>query len=667
MFAKLFQHSLRIKLLTPLSVLIIFSFIALALIVSSVQSKRLSSLGAQVNDGLEKSDLALQESFKKMSHEIDQSMAKMTASASTELTEYSRQALDKQKDEITNEWNKIMEENAKSLAKLLAQVAPKAILSNNFFELVSYVKSASNHADVVYVFYIKPNGDFYTRYLNKDNPKIKTYIAQGTGDKKYNKVLNASKQDPTVFITESGIEMEGRVLGKVVLCINKNRMSQRLDAISSHFDALITGSNEAIGKTLGQESKNVTNTITHVINTIGAENAQLLKQTKGQMLIATKAVCGHTKKIIIVAGFLCGAILLGSVAFLSVTLLIKPIEEVARRLEDIAQGEGDLRKRLKIRSMDEVGRLAKWFNVFVDKLQTIISAVAKNTETVTASAKNLTTIARQMNGNAAAISKQSSTVSAAAEQMSANIVSVAAASEQAATNMSMVATSAEEMSATINVVSQNSEKASSISNQAVNQVHQTSAKIDDLGAAADAIGKVTEIIKEISEQTNLLALNATIEAARAGEAGKGFAVVANEIKELARQTAEATLDIKNKVNSIQHSTGETVDEISRIRMVIEEVNNTVETIAASVEEQSVTTKEIAENVGQASNGIQSVSESIAKSSAVAGEIAVDISTVDTAAGQMADASQIVNQGAEELSRLAGELQKTIGGFKIDRR
>jgi len=382
MFAKYFLQSLRTKLLAPLTLLVVISFIALALIISSVQGKRLQQMGAQVNEGLQQSNTALQKSFEKMGTEIDQAMNQMAASTSGELTEYTRRALDKQKLDIATEWNRTLEENAKSLATILAQVAPKDILSNNFFGLVNYVKSVSNNPDVVYAFYLKPDGDFYTRYLNNNDAKIKTYIANGKGRKRYDKVLNASGQDPTVFIARSDIEMEGKVLGKVVLCMDKAAMNQKLDTVASQFSTLIAGSSDAISTTLGRESANVTKAITNVVATIGADNVGLIKQTQDRIVEAAQAVRSHTRKIVIMAGFFCGALLLGCVAFLSVTLLIKPVEAVAKRLEDIAQGEGDLSNRLQVKSMDEVGRLAKWFNVFVDKLQVIFSTVAQNAETV---------------------------------------------------------------------------------------------------------------------------------------------------------------------------------------------------------------------------------------------------------------------------------------------
>ena len=187
--------------------------------------------------------------------------------------------------------------------------------------------------------------------------------------------------------------------------------------------------------------------------------------------------------------------------------------------------------------------------------------------------------------------------------------------------------------------------------------------MNELGKAADQINKVTETITEISEQTNLLALNATIEAARAGEAGKGFAVVANEIKELAKQTAAATVDIKTKIPGVQEATGVTVKEINEIGEVITDVDKIVATIAAAVEEQTATTKEIAQNVHQASQGIAEVNENVAQSSTVSAEIASDIATVNSSANEMSQASGQVKVSAEELSGIADRLKEMMAKFK----
>jgi len=346
-------------------------------------------------------------------------------------------------------------------------------------------------------------------------------------------------------------------------------------------------------------------------------------------------------------------------------LIIKPIEKVSEGLKDIAQGEGDLTVRLPVTSDDEVGELSKWFNTFMEKLLAIIKEIGGNADTLTASSADLSGLSGNMSEGADNMSAKSNTVATAAEEMSTNISSIAAAMEQASTNMGLVATAAEQMTATINEIARNSESARSITGSAVSQAGDATKKIDELGKGAQEIGKVTETITEISEQTNLLALNATIEAARAGEAGKGFAVVANEIKELARQTAEATQDIKDRINKIQSSTSGAVTQVEGISTVINDVNEIVSTIATAVEEQSVTTREIAGNVSQASGGIQEVSENIAQLSTVAGEIARDIADVNQSSNDMSNSSSHVDMRSQELSKLAAQLKDMVGKFKLN--
>ena len=270
----------------------------------------------------------------------------------------------------------------------------------------------------------------------------------------------------------------------------------------------------------------------------------------------------------------------------SVRSVTSPINRTVTMLKDIAEGEGDLTRRLDILKKDEIGELAGWFNTFLEKLQAIIRKIADNSLNVDQSSKEFAEIATYLSQGAAETSQRSNNVSVSAEEMSANLSNVAAAMEQTATNTNMVATATEKMTSTINEIAQNAEKARSISDQAVQNASQTSDQMDELGMAAQDIGKVVETITEISDQVNLLALNATIEAARAGEAGKGFAVVANEIKELAKQTSEATLEIKEKIANIQNSTNEAVQGIDKISEVIKDSNEIVATIATAVEEQS---------------------------------------------------------------------------------
>ncbi len=342
----------------------------------------------------------------------------------------------------------------------------------------------------------------------------------------------------------------------------------------------------------------------------------------------------------------------------------RPIRKAANMLQDIAEGEGDLTKRLHVSSQDELGELAKWFNSFIEKLQEIVKKIASSSGNVDSSSHFLSTISDNLLENAKNTSNRATKVAAAAHEMSSNLHNVAAAMEQSSTNANMVAAAAEEMHTTINEIAENAERARGVSMDAVKQAQEASRYMGELGSAADKIGKVTEAITEISEQTNLLALNATIEAARAGEAGKGFAVVANEIKELAKQTAEATLEIKTLIEDVQRTTKQTGAEIVKISDVIGGVHDTVGSIATAVEEQTSATSEIAENISQASQGIQEVNENVSQSSIMAADITGEISEISVASQSISESSREVGKNAQELLSNSNQLNEIVGTFKV---
>jgi hemerythrin-like metal-binding protein len=270
-----------------------------------------------------------------------------------------------------------------------------------------------------------------------------------------------------------------------------------------------------------------------------------------------------------------------------------------------------------------------------------------------------------MSEGATLVSDMSTSVAAATEEMSSNMNSVAAASEQASTNVNIVASATEQVSSSIGEVAGKTREARGITADAVALAKSSSEKVDALGLAANEISKVTQVITEISDQTNLLALNATIEAARAGDAGKGFAVVANEIKELARQTAAATREIRSSIESIQNSTAETVTEIRQISEVINKVDNIVADIATSVEEQSGTTNEISVNVQQAAQGINEVNGNVAESSAVASMVAADIAKVSQTAAELAESGGDVENSAQDIEKIAIYLKTLSSQFKVN--
>jgi len=352
-----------------------------------------------------------------------------------------------------------------------------------------------------------------------------------------------------------------------------------------------------------------------------------------------------------------------AVAWAIANSIVARIKENALMMNDIAEGEGDLTQLLQVRSTDEIGELSSGFNRFMEKLQTLIRDVAAGVSSVNEASTGLLSISEELAQSAGNTSSRATRVDQASRDMSDRLSGVAAAIEQASANIAMVATATEEMSATIGEIAKNTETARGISATALERTHDTSREMAALQSAAEEIGKVTESITDISEQTNLLALNATIEAARAGEAGKGFAVVAHEIKELAAQTADATLGIKSIVASVQSTATASTTGMQEITTVIGEVNDIVATIAGAVEEQSAATSEIAENVNQASQGITEVNENAAGCSSMAGDIGTAIVDVNSGAEGVTRIGESLQASARDMQDMAGQLGSLVGRFK----
>lgn len=364
---------------------------------------------------------------------------------------------------------------------------------------------------------------------------------------------------------------------------------------------------------------------------------------------------------------LAGLTLFGLLSGIGTTLIITrsltgPVKKVVSGFKT-AEDNADLTTRIDNESSDEIGEISSHFNAFIGKFDRIIREIGANAQSLALTSTDLSAAAQQMSSSSDQSAARAAGVASATEQLESNMSAVAAASEQASSSVDVVARSAEEMSATVREIATNAEKARTIAQRAVSGTDNASRKVDKLGEDANQINKVTEVITEISEQTNLLALNATIEAARAGEAGRGFAVVANEIKQLARQTAEATGEIRSRIEGIQSSTRETVTEIKQISSIIDEVNEIVATIATAVEEQSVTTEEIAGNLGQASRGLQEVNENVTEVSTATSTIAQDINGVSKASQEMTAVSSQLNRNAGDLQNLSRKLQEMVSQFK----
>jgi methyl-accepting chemotaxis protein len=342
-----------------------------------------------------------------------------------------------------------------------------------------------------------------------------------------------------------------------------------------------------------------------------------------------------------------------------------PILSGAEVMDRISKGDvsHDVPQELLGRA-DEIGVLGKAMQQMSESLRLLLRQIGDSAQTLTSSATRLGEASTGTTGSVREMSERSNAVAAAAEEACANNTSVASSMETASSNLTSVAAATTEMSATVENIASDSEKARQVSENAITKAQTMSSVMDELGKAARDIGKVSETITGISAQTNLLALNATIEAARAGAAGKGFAVVANEIKELARQTSEATEDIKMKVSGVQNWTGGAVTNIEEITSVIRGVGEIVRGIAQATESQASVTRNVAAEIAQATNAVKDVSERVAQTVTVSQSIATDVASISLSTQQVREGGERVQASATELGGLAEQLRGMVARFKV---
>ncbi|MDQ2076034.1 methyl-accepting chemotaxis protein [Marinimicrobium sp. ABcell2] len=339
-----------------------------------------------------------------------------------------------------------------------------------------------------------------------------------------------------------------------------------------------------------------------------------------------------------------------TVFILTKKLMLGPVAEVTRSLASIADGGGDLSRRLPSDKGDEVAALAHNFNRVMEHIAQIIRDVIDVTDQVDL---NVHAMTKATDSTAEASAQQSREI----EQIAAALQELSASAEEVAHNASNTAEHTRETS----TLAEESDKVVASSaitvQQLTEQIEATASRIQLLQDSSGNIGSVMEVINTIAEQTNLLALNAAIEAARAGEQGRGFAVVADEVRALAQKTQKSTEEIGQIVTQLQRAADE----------AHESMHNSVN----SVKETTASSKKVAESLGamrQKIDRINDMNHQIATASqeqnTVAGEVSKIITTIQTLSENVSRDSQIVRDNSTELARESTELKKQLNNFKL---
>ena len=285
-----------------------------------------------------------------------------------------------------------------------------------------------------------------------------------------------------------------------------------------------------------------------------------------------------------------------------------------KALQELASGQGNLTKRLDTTTGDEAADLGYSFNLFMDKLQELVSGIAGHSEQLAEFSKSLGSISGELGENAFEVGRRTEntnnragavvgnvrTMADTASSVSETISSVSNNAERVSDEVGVVFENIQAMTAAVQEISENAHKASEVAGEAKRKTSEASVTVTTLSEAVDRVGVVIGTISEIAAQTNLLALNATIEAQHAGAAGKGFAVVAAEVKNLAKATADATKDISDRIVDIQSGAKDAVSVISGFTDVVQSIDEGVMVISSAVEEQTAVANTIQESAGEGS-------------------------------------------------------------------
>jgi methyl-accepting chemotaxis protein len=553
--------------------------------------------------------------------------------------------LEDEQAQLRGTLEKDLKDSANDMAQLLAAVAPRAMWDNDTPTLSEFARRAQRNPNVLFVIYDDAQGEHLTRYLNRDSPQIKALLAKGEGDRAMDKVLNAAKNDPSVYYVEATISPNGVEIGKVLMGVSTAAVEQDLAALDKRFSALIVGGEQLVSDSLvgaAADSSAALRTRLQAAQTAATAMAANTSITVQEAAATLRWRIGLGLALVGFGVLLLLAVVLGRRVVSKLHLLIAA-------LDDLAAGEGDLTKRVQLNSNDEIGDMASAVNRFVDKLQPIVREAGD--------------VAQRTGVEIGALSLRNAGSGKAAElqrdEVAASLKALSQMADEAQAESNAMQAALKQVVDIRVATDENTRTSTQVGNliEALAGQVDTGAKvIERLAQQSEQIEVVLTVIHGIAEQTNLLALNAAIEAARAGETGRGFAVVADEVRALASKTQSSTGDIQAHIGALQQGAKEAVAAIGLAGRQASEglavLRNSAKlqlTVQASVEQVHAAIGLATEAAAHQAQGAQ----------AVRGRVEV----IHAQAQRAAQAVVETTASGKVLDGLAAQLKASLGQFR----
>jgi methyl-accepting chemotaxis protein len=636
---------LRSRLLRPVFIALGVALLVQVLVAVALTRSTVTALEADLATRLGVDSQHLSAELEQASREVTSSLDALSSSTRQRLSAGLSSRLEDEQAQLRGTLEKDLKDSANDMAQLLAAVAPRAMWDNDTPTLSEFARRAQRNPNVLFVIYDDAQGEHLTRYLNRDSPQIKALLAKGEGDRAMDKVLNAAKNDPSVYYVEATISPNGVEIGKVLMGVSTAAVEQDLAALDKRFSALIVGGEQLVSDSLvgaAADSSAALRTRLQAAQTAATAMAANTSVTVQEAAATLRWRIGLGLALVGFGVLLLLAVVLGRRVVSKLHLLIAA-------LDDLAAGEGDLTKRVQLNSNDEIGDMASAVNRFVDKLQPIVREAGD--------------VAQRTGVEIGALSLRNAGSGKAAElqrdEVAASLKALSQMADEAQAESNAMQAALKQVVDIRVATDENTRTSTQVGNliEALAGQVDTGAKvIERLAQQSEQIEVVLTVIHGIAEQTNLLALNAAIEAARAGETGRGFAVVADEVRALASKTQSSTGDIQAHIGALQQGAKEAVAAIGLAGRQASEglavLRNSAKlqlTVQASVEQVHAAIGLATEAAAHQAQGAQ----------AVRGRVEV----IHAQAQRAAQAVIETTASGKVLDGLAAQLKASLGQFR----